>query len=747
MTASPKDPARLTPTMRDASALVLSRMIFPRTIPSDKLVQVLRQFAAESQPGRILLEASRTGETAPEHLLGTTPQNTAKVRRLLADLLPGVVIHSAADVVRQKPTSAARMVLKPASLPLNADRAEATTFALYEALQTRLEPGERLTFQVVLGRGLHPASTPGKLPDPRPQSLLGVLGHGVGQAPHEVRKRIADRRADYGLEANIRVGVTAATPERRERLATSVISALAVMEAPGVDVSLRVENPKWFHHAQIRRPWRLSVSELAGLSGLPVADPRSDTALPGMPPAHPKMTRLDFRVNGKERVFASSLFSGDQRPVGLAADDGGAMRHMALIAPTGAGKSSTMERLAIEDIRAGRAVVYADPKGDGASARIRACIPRSRWKDVYEIDPSDPEPLGFNPLDATGRDPDVVADNVLAVFARIFSDGWGPRTADLLLCSARTLSRTGTPEHPHTIPDIQRLWLDHTWRRRLIRQPVIQEDPALVSFWAWYESLSPGQAANVIAAPSNKLRALLKPAAARILGQRHSGSALRDVFRDGRIVLLSTNPATAGELTVAAISALVINEIWMAVQERGALPAGKRPPAVVYIDEADRLMSLPLNLADALQRSRSYGVGWVLAMQAFSQAPKDIQAALKTNARSMVVWKAEDYAEAQAVAKLAPELEAEDWMALDRFQAYTRLSVGGVSTPWALIQTLPPVPPEHAPSIVLASSRATHLREEDPPPNSDGAEEPLVKGPESSGEVGFGGKKTTDDPI
>lgn len=736
----------LTPTTRDASGLVLHRMVFPTTVPPAKLVQALRQIAAASY-GRILVETSRTGDTRVEHLLGTTPGNTAAVRRLLEDLLPGVAISSAADLQREKPGGAARMVIKPSSLPLNTSEVEAAVFATYEAFQARLDPGERLTLQVVLGRGLHPTSTPAKLPDPRPQSLLGLLGRGTPEAPSETRKRIAERRADYGIEASIRVGVTATTRERRERLATSLISALAVMEAPGVVLSLRVENPAHFHRAELRRPLRLSVSELAGLSGIPIADPRSDQVLPGMPPAHPKMARLDTRVNSTERVFATSLFPGDHRLVGLPAEDGGALRHMALVAPTGAGKSSVLERLAIQDIQAGRPVVYIDPKADGATARIRSAIPRHRWKDVYEIDPADPEPLGFNPLDATGRDPDVVADSVLAVFARIFSDGWGPRSADIFLASCRTLARTGTPEHPHTIPDIQRLWLDHAWRKRLTSQPVVRQDPALQSFWAWYDNLGPEQMANVLAAPANKLRTLLKPAAVRILGQRHAGPALRNVFRDNRIVLLSSNPATAGELTVAAISSLAVSDIWLAVQERGATAPKKRTPAVVYVDEADRLMALPLNLADALQRSRSYGVGWVLALQAFSQAPKDIQAALRTNARSMLVWRTEDYQEAQTVARLAPELEPEDWMALDRFQAYARVSVGGVSTPWALVQTLPPIQGQHDPDQVLAASREANLPKPDeaePPPATPSAPSEDGESPASSVPV-FRAKKASGD--
>ena len=48
------------------------------------------------------------------------------------------------------------------------------------------------------------------------------------------------------------------------------------------------------------------------------------------------------------------------------------------------------------------------------------------------IDPSDDNPVGFNPLALPGN-PTLIADAILAVFKEIFSDSWGVRSQDVLL--------------------------------------------------------------------------------------------------------------------------------------------------------------------------------------------------------------------------------------------------------------------------------------------------------------------------
>jgi len=152
----------------------------------------------------------------------------------------------------------------------------------------------------------------------------------------------------------------------------------------------------------------------------------------------------------------------------------------------------------------------------------------------------------------------------------------------------------------------------------------------------------------------------------------------------------------------------VIAEVWQAVQERAAEKGHEKRPGFVYVDEADRFLNLPVSLTDALARSRSLSVGWFLATQFFDQLPKDMKSAVKSNARTKVVFRLESDDDARTFARLAPELTDEDFMALGRYEVYLRLVADGITTGWALGKSLPPTPVTSDPDQVRRISRQHH---------------------------------------
>lgn len=685
-----------SPTSLDPSGLVFSRLILPLPLDPGLVTAFLRRLAAERHPHRVVLETVATPEGIA-HLIGTEATRIRQVRRILTDLIPGIVMTGLDSLQRPALVSAGYVTFRPALLPLSPESGVAAARSLYSTLAARLHADEAITLQVVLGRGIHPAHTPTHLADPRPIGLWAALTMGTATAPTELRNHIRDRQADYGLTATLRIGVAGSDPARRGRFVMDVLAAISLLEGPGVQASVRRERPGRLKRGVLRRPLRLAVPELAGLIGWPIGpDP-----LPGLPPSHPKLLRLDPATRATSGVFARSLVPGDTRPISLAPSDSG--MHGILVGPTGVGKSTALEHIILGAVEDGDAVAVIDPKGESPE-RLRARIPRERWADIREIDGAVEEPLGFNPLDATGRDTDVVADGILAVFARLFANGWGPRTADIFSASIRTLIRGSDPGSPSTLLDLPRLWTDDRFRRRMVG--AVAEDPGIAGFWAWFDAMTPSQRLSTLAAPMNKLRqVLLKPAAVKILGQPNPGFRLRDVFRDQLIVILPTNPALMGEETAHLISALAIAELWQAVQERVAEPGKEKRQGHVFVDEADRLMHLPVSLGDALARSRSMNVSWMLAVQGWFQMPPEMQKAAKTNARTKLIFRAEDDEEARTVARLAPELDALDFMALGKFQAYLKLVVDGMPRDWALVETLPPDPALFDPREVLAASR------------------------------------------
>src|SRR5438093_1638279 len=73
--------------------------------------------------------------------------------------------------------------------------------------------------------------------------------------------------------------------------------------------------------------------------------------------------------------------------------------HLYLIGKTGTGKSTLLENLARQDIRAGNGLALLDPHGDLVE-RLLAAVPDPRKSDlIYFNVPDIPHPLGFNPLE------------------------------------------------------------------------------------------------------------------------------------------------------------------------------------------------------------------------------------------------------------------------------------------------------------------------------------------------------------
>lgn len=571
--------------MPSASGMVFSGLYLPRPLEPVAALRFLARLASDRAAPRVVLEV-RADEHGTRHLLGCRATDVHPLRRLLRDLMPGSVLTTPegdAELPRPAVTAVGRLRLHPPGLPLRTDAAEATTRAVLSALATPLKAGEAMAVQVVLGPRHAPRIVPADAPDPS-STLVQALTTGVPPASGETRSRLKERASQGGFAATIRLGAASPDPARRRRFIVSLLSAVATAQSPGVRLDL-VRQPAT-HLNEVRLPWRwplhLSVGELAGL----VAWPIGDGDFPGLPPAHPKVLRAAATVHSDPRVFAASAAPGDNRLLGIAPRD--QTFHAIAYGPSGSGKTTALLHLILVDIEAGRPVVVLDPKRQLVDD-ILARIPDHRLDDVVVLDASDEPPVGFNPLDVSGRDPDVVVDGILAVFEAVFAEGWGPRTADIFSASLRTLARASTPQQPATLVDLPRLLTDPKFRRQQVGR--VQGDMALAGFWSWYESQSPQAQAAAIAAPLNKLRQfLLRPALIRMLGQQDAKFRLRDVFTDNKIVLVPLNEGLIGPGTASLLGSLIIADLWQATQERATEPGAATRPAVIYVDEAPRFL-------------------------------------------------------------------------------------------------------------------------------------------------------------
>lgn len=719
--------------MPSTGTLAFSQIHLPRPLDPSAVAEFLTRLASDRDAPRVALEV-RADQDGVRHLLGCPATDVHALRRLLGDLIPGSLLTSPKNgnaPARPDVEAVGRLRIQPGSLPLRTDQPEATTRAVLSAMATPLKAGEVVVLQVILGPRRSPRSVPVNIPDPD-TTFLDVLTRGERPASSETRARLRERIAHAGFATTIRLGAASPDLGRRRRLIMNLLSALSTSQSPSVRIDLVRQAAKQIN--DVRLPWRwplhLAVSELVGLLGWPIGD----GDLPGLPPAHPKPLRPAANVHTGPRIFAQSAVPGDDRLVGISPKD--QTFHAVTYGPSGSGKTNALLHLIMADIEAGRPVAVLDPKKQ-LITDIASRIPDHRLDDVVILDASDSRPVGFNPLDVADRNPDVVVDGILAVFEAVFADGYGPRTADIFSAALRTLARTSTPTRPATLVDLPRLLTDPRFRHRLVGR--VQGDIALAGFWAWFEAQSPQAQAAAIAPPLNKLRQfLLRPALIRMLDQRGGAFRLRDMFRQGKIVLIPLNEGLIGPGTASLLGSLAIADLWQATQERADEPNASKRPGVVYVDEAPRFLNLPVSLADALAVSRSLSVGWFLAAQFRSQFPPVLRTAVDMNARSKIVF-ATEYEDARDTAKLSRDLNPEDFLALPRFHAYANLVADGIPSGWALVKTLPPPPPTTDAGRVWAASRSRYA--------TAPAEEPVQDTDNADGEVAAEPEKHATAPI
>lgn len=664
---------------RCESAVSWRELSWPRPLSSQDALACLRALADDPLAPMVVLELRANGDGHCAHyLLGADPGQVDRVLRLLG--VPG----SPVDCGRARPAvmTARELTVALMDRPLDAQSLPESAALILKALNRADGPGEQLVLQLVLGPRLRAAAADG-----RPGVGFSWERLRFVEQPLDAATRAA-RSAKTGLpgfRCVARVGAAAGSTTRRRDLMLGMLGALRRLETPGQRLGYRPVNPaRLGMGASVALPlhWRLRLNagEIAALGALPVGGGE----YPGLPAPHPRLLAAErsARVDAEHALAAYSTAPASlDAPLVRSTD--ALLHHLHVLGPTGTGKSVALLNLALQDIRAGRAVAVIEPKGDLVEDLL-ARMPEGREQDVVVFDPLDGAGVvGLNPLAGPGS-PELRAQRVYAIFQDLFADSLGVRTADLLHAGLLTLSRR--PDA--SLVQLPLLFSDPRFRNRLVAP--VMDDLALGPFWAWYANLRDAERAGVVAPLMNKLRALiLNPVIRRVIGQPDPRFQLGQVFRERRILLAALPADRLGEQGAGLLGSLLIGQLWQAAGARAGLPAASRRPAAVYVDEAQRFLHLGTSLSDVLAMSRSYGVGWTLAHQYLNQLPAELRSAVLANCRSRIAFQS-SREDGETLAKLSGGLlMPEDFTSLPAHHAYISLYGEGRAQPYASGRTLP----------------------------------------------------------
>ncbi|MGQ0572921.1 MAG: type IV secretory system conjugative DNA transfer family protein [Pseudonocardia sp.] len=626
--------------------------------------------------------------------LGIDQRMSASLPAELTAQLPGLNLVRRESSVRPELTTAREVRYRGLAFPLRHDTAASVAAGLYQ-LHAQLAVAETAVVQWVVGpsndRRRHPADfTP-----------LVALGLARPVPVDGERQAWTAKIAEPLFGVRGRIGVQVSDPRRAAVLLRSLLVALSLASGAQTPLTAGPQSSRTARQMAgvigRARTWSsiVSASELAVLLGWPVDGaelPGAGAAFAPVPAA--LLVDDESATRQPERLLGRSLHPASSETL-VALPVQASLSHLHVIGPTGAGKSTLLANLILADAAAGRTVVVIEPKGDLVTD-VLARLPRVRQDEVVVIEPGDGRTVvGVNPLAGPADQAERRADELLALFRELFGAAIGPRSADVLLHALITAARL--PDG--TVTDLPVLLTSAAFRRQALAQ--VSDPLVLAPFWAAFEAYSDSERAHVVAPLMNKLRVFTTRAAIRrMLGQANPTLTLDELFSERRIVLVNLNRGLLGPETARLLGALLLSQLWRAIQRRAAEPQRQRVPAMVVVDEWQDYLGA-LDFGDVLSTSRGLGVGWTVSHQHLGQLSPGLQAAVLANARSRLAFRPAQKDAAALSAVLGAGVTPDELERLDAYQAVARVLVTNSPSAAFAVAT---------PPLAATASSGTRLR-------------------------------------
>ena len=511
----------------------------------------------------------------------------------------------------------------------------------------------------------------------------------------EIIKALENKAGKVNFEVNLRLLVSATSPERAEQLLNHLESAFAQFNAPNLNQlkSSRVSGrslKKMVYNFSFRifdpgQKIILNTEELTSLFHFTA----SSIETPKVKFIKAKFATPPPDLPKEGLVLGRNIFRGLETVARLGIDD--RRRHLYIIGQTGTGKSAFLQNMIEQDIKNGQGVAVLDPHGD-LIEKILGLVPKERAEDVILCDPSDLErPLGLNMLEYDANRPEqktFIVNELINIFDKLYDlrTTGGPmfeqytRNALLLLMD--------DPNESATLMEVPRVLADKVYRQRLLvkcRNIIVKD------FWEKEAEKAGGEAALVNMVPyiTSKFNTFIANDYMRpIIGQPKSTLNFREVLDQGKILLISLPKGKLGEINSSLLGLIVVGKIVMASFARIDMPEEQRKDFFLYMDEFQNFTTQ--SIETALSEARKYRLALSIAHQFIGQLPEEIRNAVFGNIGSIVSFRIGAEDSEFLVKQFAPVFDENDLINIDNYNAYVKLLINGATTQPFNIETYPP---------------------------------------------------------
>ncbi|MBI2482609.1 type IV secretion system DNA-binding domain-containing protein [Candidatus Uhrbacteria bacterium] len=504
--------------------------------------------------------------------------------------------------------------------------------------------------------------------------------HQLSPMEQEIVKGLEEKAAKFGVDVNVRVLVSAETNDRAKTLLASITQAFAQYNIPqygnmfvtgGTSSAPKLIEQFIYRKFDEKKRLVLNVEEMASVWHLPLPTTETPTV------QWLSSRRLPPPVNMPQEgvILGESNYRGKRVLVRLKRAD--RRRHVYAIGGTGTGKTTVMENMCVQDIRAGEGVCVIDPHGEFAEHML-ANVPKERADDVIYFDPSDVErPLGLNMLEAdTPEAQDFATQEMVAIFYKLVTDPSmiGPMFEHYMRNAMLTLM--SDPKNPSTIVEIPRILTDPEFQKLKLKNVT---DPIIRAFWEKELPQTSGQTkGEMLPYLVSKIGRFLENTMMRnIIGQQRSAFDFRQIMDQKKILLCNLSKGKIGAMNSDLLGLIIITKLQMAALARANVPEDQRPDFFCYMDEFQNFITD--SIAIILSEARKYRLDLIMAHQYIAQLVKSndtrVRDAVFGNVGTIISYRI-GVDDSELIAKqLAPVVSEFDVLNIEKFNAYARIMI------------------------------------------------------------------------